>query len=278
MSIKPANYRYQDHDYLVQDQYKDPGNLNARSQLHRLFSVSPVQWSTWLLNHFDLQPGKAILECGCGPGGLWAANLNRLPLDCHFTLTDLSPGMVKTAKVNLGGRPNFRFQVADIQELPFEDASFDVVVANHMLYHVPDLSKGLSEVRRVLKPGGRFFAATNGRNHMHELFAIGGELFPQLRELKQERIELQPHSFRLENGRNHLTPYFTNITLHRYDDHLEVTEAKPLLEYALSSSEVRAAVSDEMYQQATTYLESLIAKQGMIKISKESGLFEARRP
>jgi SAM-dependent methyltransferase len=279
MAKQPTDNRYQNQAYLVQDQYKNAEHLDARIQLHRRFSVNPADWSHWLLDHFRLQPGTAVLECGCGPGNLWAKSLERLPTDLSLTLTDLSPGMVETARANLDGRlPHVRFQVADIQELPFEDASFDVVVANHMLYHVPDLAQGLSEVQRVLRPGGRFFAATNGGRHMQELFAIGNDLFPRLREVKQERLELQPHSFRLENGREFLAPYFTDITLHRYDDWLEVTEAKPLLDYALSSSEVRAAVTDEMYQRATTYLEALIAEQGMIKITKESGLFKARRP
>jgi SAM-dependent methyltransferase len=278
MTDQPANYRYQDRDYLVQDQYKDAGNLSARAQLHRLFSVSPVDWVTWLLDHFDLQPGEAILECGCGPGGLWAASLDRLPVNCRFTLTDLSPGMVKAAQANLDGHPHFRFQVADIQELPFEDASFDVIVANHMLYHVPDLDKGLSEVRRVLKPGGRFFAATNGGNHMRELYEVGGKLFPELHLYKEERVEAQDHAFRLENGRERLEHYFTDIILHRFNDRLEVTEVQPLLDYVLSSSEIRAAVTDDILRQATAFFEEAIAAQGSITITKDTGLFSARRP
>jgi SAM-dependent methyltransferase len=279
MTDQSTSYRYQDRDYLVQDQYKDASNLGARAQLHQRFSVSPVQWSSWLFDHFALQAGEFLLECGCGPGGLWVSNLNRLPHGCQFTLTDLSPGMVETAQANLDGRGyDFRFQVADIQALPFNDAVFDVVIANHMLYHVPDLDKGLSEVHRVLKPGGRFFAATNGRNHMRELYEMGGALFPELRNYKMERVEAQDEVFRLENGRERLEPYFTGVILHRFEDWLEVTEVQPLLDYVLSSSEIRAAVTDDIYRQATAYFEAIIADQGAIKISKESGLFEARRP
>jgi hypothetical protein len=130
----------------------------------------------------------------------------------------------------------------------------------------------------VLKPGGRFFAATNGQNHMRELFTIAGERFPRLRESKRERIELQPLSFRLENGHDYLAPYFTDITLHLFDDHLEVTDAAAFLEYALSSSEVRAAVTPGLYQQALTHLEAMITQRGAIHITKESGLFAAQRP
>lgn len=60
-------------------------------------------------------------------------------------------------------------QVADVQHLPFADASFDAVVAMWMLYHVTDLHGGLGEVRRVLRPGGTFVAVTNGDEHVADL-------------------------------------------------------------------------------------------------------------
>ena len=65
----------------------------------------------------------------------------------------------------------------DAQDIPFEDDTFGCVVANHMLYHVPDLDKGLAEIRRVLKPGGKLYAATNGEAHMLELEAFVVEQF-----------------------------------------------------------------------------------------------------
>ena len=55
-----------------------------------------------------------------------------------------------------------RAQPADVQQLPFGDAQFDVVAAMWMLYHVPDLDRALAEIRRVLRPGGLFVAVTNG--------------------------------------------------------------------------------------------------------------------
>jgi SAM-dependent methyltransferase len=60
-------------------------------------------------------------------------------------------------------------QVADVQDLPFADGAFDVVAAMWMLYHVPDLDQALSEVRRVLRPGGLFVAVTNGDQHVADL-------------------------------------------------------------------------------------------------------------
>ncbi|MCM1427309.1 MAG: class I SAM-dependent methyltransferase [Eubacterium sp.] len=75
-------------------------------------------------------------------------------------LTDFSEGMIQTAHSNIGDFPNVTYRVVDIQEIPYEMNSFDIVIANMMLYHVPDLAKGLSEVKRVLKESGRFYCAT----------------------------------------------------------------------------------------------------------------------
>ena len=59
---------------------------------------------------------------------------------------------------------------AGADALPFPDASFDVLTARHMLYHVPSVPAALAEFRRVLKPGGRFLATTNVAAYMPELF------------------------------------------------------------------------------------------------------------
>ena len=78
--------------------------------------------------------------------------------------------MVEQARRNLtpSGHP-FTFGQLDAQALPFADGSFDSVIANHMLYHVPDRQKTYAEVRRVLKPEGRFYAATMSRDNMKQV-------------------------------------------------------------------------------------------------------------
>ena len=62
--------------------------------------------------------------------------------------------------------------LGDVQELPFPDASFDCAVAAWMLYHVPDVDRALSELARVLRPGGRLIAVTNYFDHLSELRAL----------------------------------------------------------------------------------------------------------
>ena len=57
----------------------------------------------------------------------------------------------------------------DAQSISYEDEIFDAVIANHMLYHVPDRMKAIAEIKRVLKWGGRFIATTVGSHHLKEM-------------------------------------------------------------------------------------------------------------
>ena len=64
--------------------------------------------------------------------------------------------MVETVRAVYGGMPGVKAELIDIQQIPYPDGSFDTAIANFMLYHVPDLPRAIGEVRRVLRPGGRF--------------------------------------------------------------------------------------------------------------------------
>ena len=158
---------FTDPAYLRREQYRDDSNLRARIDLHERFTTATEPWHRWVFDRIDLASEARILEIGCGPAELWAQNLDRIPAGWELTLADLSPGMVEKAREVLGDRADYR--VADIRELPFEDGSFDGVVANHMLYHVPDRPQALAEIRRVLGPAGRVFATTNGGEHLREI-------------------------------------------------------------------------------------------------------------
>ena len=137
-------------DYL-RAQYGDERNLAARAQIYD-FGDSAQPWPAWAMAQADLQAGERVLECGCGPGWLWAANAASLPPNLSLTLTDQQPGMVAQAAAALGAAGvAARFGVVDITRLPFPADSFDVVVANHMLYHVADRPVALREVARVLR-------------------------------------------------------------------------------------------------------------------------------
>jgi len=269
---------FQDTDYLQQNQYRNSSNLDARAALHRQFSTSETPWQSWVFAHVALEPGMRALECGCGPGWLWREEVDHIPAGCHITLTDLSPGMVAEAEAALANSDHhFDFRQADIQSLDFADETFDVVVANHMLYHVPDLGQGLSEVRRVLKPNGRLIAATNGDNHMQEL----AQLVPESLQPTSASLRLRGQApllpFRLENGRSLLAPFFDPIELHLYPDSLHITEVEPLLAYAFSMIQPGMEVSATAVAFLREAWANKIAAEGAIDISKNSGLFVATK-
>ena len=94
--------------------------------------------------------GRRVLELGCGPGNLWRGE-PALPSGLALTLTDLSTGMLSEARNRIGELETFSYASCDAQSLPFPDERFDVIVANHMLYHVPDKARALAEMRRTLE-------------------------------------------------------------------------------------------------------------------------------
>ena len=152
---------------FVREQYATEANLRARIELHERFSTSTLSYPRWVFDGYDFAAAADVLEVGCGNGLMWRENLDRLPDGWRLTLTDLSPGMVHTVREALGDRAEYA--VADAQELPFDDASFDAVIANHMLFHVPDRPRALAEIARVLCPGGVFRATTIGLDHLRRL-------------------------------------------------------------------------------------------------------------
>jgi len=259
---------------LVTKQYQNASNLNARIALHQRFSTNHYGWWPWVFDQFDLPPKAEILVLGCGPANLWKENLSRIPSGWKITLSDASPGMIETAQSNLARaeRP-FRFQVVDAQSIPSEDQRFDAVTANHMLYHVPDKDAAFSEIHRVLKPGGHLYATTVGQRHMGELGAWVNRF---LRAPSSAREGTAANSFLLENGGPQLQAWFSDVRILRYDDDLVVTEAQPLIDYAMSMT--LPELTGERQAAFVHFVEDEIARTGAIRITKDSGMFAAIRP
>ena len=259
-----------DRDYL-HTQYQDASNLNARIALHRRFSTAPVDWQCWVFDQFLLPPGACILEIGCGPGRLWSQNLDRLPAGSTVTLTDFSAGMVGQARRNLAGSGHpFAFGQSDAQAIPFCDDTFEVVIANHMLYHVPDRRKTYAEVRRVLKPGGLLYATANSRDTMRQI----AELEARVGVTNGVRGFHASADFFLESGVAELAAWFSRVTLRRQEEVLLVTEAQPLIDYILSvvgGSGLAVGTLDRL----RGAVEAEIGERGAFRIDKISGLFIA---
>lgn len=253
-----------DRDYLLQRQYCDASNLEARIALHQRFSTNPQGLPCWFVEQLEIPEDGRVLEVGCGPGGYWAEVAEMIPRSWHITLSDFSPGMVAQARQRLAAldRPWTVVQ-ADVQNLPFPDQSFDAVIANFMLYHVPDRPRALAEINCVLRPNGRLFAMTNGRRHMREFHDLVNRVAPGT-------VRSEEPGFSLENGTAQLAPWFDQIHLARYPDGLRVTEAEPLLAYVRSQS---AGLSGDQERVLREEIQAELAAHGALNITKDCGMF-----
>lgn len=131
---------------VLAEQYKTSANLQSRMNLHRRFATNPKAGLTGCLTTFPAcQQTREFLELGCGTGRLWADNVQRIPAGWRITLSDFSPGMTAQAQQTLAAAPQFSYENFNAEQIPLASASLDAVVANHMLYHVQNLDRALSE-------------------------------------------------------------------------------------------------------------------------------------
>jgi SAM-dependent methyltransferase len=135
---------------------------------------------------------RRVLDAGCGRGEL-AERVANAGID--VLALDQSERMVELTRAR-----GVDAVVGDVQALPFADSEFDVVVANFMLYHVPDVGRALSELARVLRPHGKLVAATNGVGQLAELWDLVGRD-------RSDRWSL----FMRETGEEFLRPHFSHV-------------------------------------------------------------------
>ena len=262
-----------DDPLFVSAQYQTTDALQARIALHERFSTATSSWTTWLFDQLPLSGQGHLLEVGCGSGDLWVENRHRLPTGWTFYLSDLHAAMVHQARHRLGQLENWEYVLADAQAVPFVRAEFDLVVANHMLYHVADLDQALEDLAGVLKPGGWLVAATNGPKHMLELDQLTTRFLPESCFVDDAALP----SFNLENGTTWIRNHFEEAEVRRHPTGLRVTEVEPLLAYVHSCFEGRPAIRQEALDSMMVYLEQHIAQHGAFHITKEVGCILGRR-
>jgi ubiquinone/menaquinone biosynthesis C-methylase UbiE len=259
-----------DRQYLLQEQYRDATNLNTRLGIIQSLSVDGIDWYQWIFGLIQPRPHSRVLELGCGSGNLWRRNLERIPEDWEITLSDFSAGMLKDAHTNLchSGR-HFQFQLVDAQEIPFESNHFDMLIANLMLYHVPDRSRAFSEISRVLQPDGLFYAATISETAFADLEkwmrSVG--MIPWIDAL----------GFSVENGEAQLARWFKQVKLHRLENTLLVKDADSLIA-VIRSGTPKDAYSEATYRQLHRLIAQDLDQHGPLHMPMRIGLFEANKP
>jgi SAM-dependent methyltransferase len=219
--------RYMRDPRYVREQYATEGGLASRASLYEE-TTGPFAGDLAFDAVAEVSP-RRVLEVGCGPG--WFAARVQRELGAEVVAVDQSERMVELARAD-----GVDARVGDVQDLPFDDASFDCVAAHWMLYHVPDLDRGLSEIARVLVPGGRLVAITNGKDHLLELWSLVGAA-----ELRVGR----DFSFGAENGGEILARHFRAQEVREANGTVTVREREPIVRY-LRSMEAWAALADRV--------------------------------
>ena len=256
----------------VEQQYSDDKNLSARISLHAKHSTNKQGFSNWLWEHYSFFDNCHILELGCGNGEQWRTRIGILPNGCSVILSDFSEGMVNSVKQKYAKYELLSFQQIDIQDIPFQDDTFDVIIANHMLYHVPDLSKALSEVKRVLKIGGLFYSSTTSNGGMQPFLHESFKLFkPDTKAFTQQ------FSFNLQNGHELLSEYFHDVKRFDYEDSLSITETQDLIDWIESTITLNSYCLEEALDPLFDYFENIRKRDGAINIPKENGLFISKK-
>ena len=230
-------------------------------------------WIGYALDRIGWAPAWTAVDAGCGLGPYFPALRRRVSGGCligvDLTLAELRGTAAEYPAVPLVN--------ADVQAMPMRDASADVVVCAHMLYHVPDISAAVGELRRVLRPGGTLLAIydseVDDQVELDELFMrCGGTV----------ALNKLTNRFSLESAPAHLEAAFSDVVLHSERPTMLVPEAHPVID---ELDGLRAVAEDylepgttweEMLARATAQVDGVIARDGVFRISEHKGVFVCR--
>ena len=250
----------------VKNQYSSADNLKTRISIHDKYSTNKMGFGNWIYSNYKIGTGMKVLELGCGTGDMWLGHESIIKSCSELVISDFSEAMVDMAKTKIGQYDNTKYMTIDVQDIPYEDGHFDVVIANMMLYHVPYLNKGLSEIRRVLKDGGTFYCATYGEHgiieYLSKLLSVYGV------------EDTTNKNFTLQNGAEILGNVFKKVERLDYKDSLEVTVIEDLVDYIYSLSAMTtlsAVPRDKISSELSSHMIN-----GSLTVPKEYGMFIAQ--
>ena len=252
----------------MKSQYQNASNISARIRLHQEYSTNPQGWFSWIYDQCEIGKCQDILELGCGNGALWTENREKLPDNIRIVLSDISDGMIRDVRRNIGMEDSrFSFLTFDCRNIPFPNQSFDLVIANHVLFYCDDIPAVCREAARILRPGGIFICSTYGKHHMQEI--------SELTHKFDSRIVLSAcnlyEQFGLENGLAFLEPYFSDIQCLKYHDSIEIDKSEPLIEYILSCHGNQNQFLLDLYSDFRSFVEKKVRRG--FHITKDSGIF-----
>jgi SAM-dependent methyltransferase len=257
----------------IRDMYASQDSWRTRKEIHDRYTVPPRDMILWALGCVRWRGDEVVLDVGCGPGRWYQPLKERCPKVIYYGL-DFFPRMIDSHPASL------TLNIADAQYLPFPDHTFDVVMANHMLFHVPDPERAVREFRRVLKPAGLVLATTNSVHNMPELQALLRRAVTLLAPpgVTNPRAPVQHTDlFSLESGTRILSRYFYAVVRHDLPGNLVFTNAEPIITYIQSTRSLRESDLppgvrwDDVMLIMRDQINRLIEHFGELQISKLTG-------
>lgn len=255
----------------VREQYKSDKNLNIRSNLHS-YNINKIDFDKWCFDQIRFQKNSRILELGCGTGKLWLKNKDYIDKSLDITLSDFSKSMIKVAQRNLKNLEyKFKYQEINAENIPYEDESFNIIIAQHMLYFVPDIEQAIREVQRILKSNGVFYVTANSCESMMELNKLSEKFAPNL------GLDSNGYSdrFDLEHGKLLLEKYFAKVDVEVLNGRIIVNNSEPVVSYKASTIQGSSILIGEKKKEFANYLEDYIKKNGSISITTKACMFKA---
>jgi SAM-dependent methyltransferase len=263
-----------DRRILTQDAYATDRHLLVRMRTHELYSRPKVDYPRWVVDTVGWRGDAWVLDVGAGPGTYGNLVRERIP-DGLYIAGDLSWGLMQQA--GAGGAPALNL---DVQHLPFAAATFDVALANHMLYHVPNIPQALAELRRVLKPAGMLIAATNSAATMPELDTLARRACTLLGYPRQEFV-LTHRNFTLENGPVQAARFFRAVARYDLPSAFHFPDVEPVLDYLNSMQPIQepqlppGVAWEEFMSVMEKQITRLIRHYGELQVQKLAGVIVA---
>lgn len=257
----------------VKEQYKNDKNLKIRTNLHS-YNINKVDWDQWCFGNISFPKNSKVLELGCGSGKFWCRNADSLRKDLNICVSDFSKSMLKIAKENLKDiKHKFIFKEINAENIPFNDDTFDVVFAQHMIYFVPDIDKALNEIKRVLRPGGIFYVTANSKYSMEELNKLV-ENFDSKSGLNSNGYSTR---FELENGKEVLERYFKNIDINILNGKIIIDNPEPVVSYKASTIQGSKILIGDKRKEFKEYLKKYIKINKTISITTKTCMFKCEK-
>jgi len=254
------------------EQYADSRKLAARGRLNREYTIAETGWFPWVARQLPLKAGDKVLDIGCGPGWFWASVVKDVPENLDLTLADQSSGMVEEAVERCRTLPfgSVAGRQADAAALPFENGSFDAVIAMHMLYHVADQPAAIAEMFRVLKPGGTLAVTTNGAGNMRELYAL-------TTVFGSPPVDPGGAAFGYDKAEAMMGAAFGNVAFSEHPARMRITEPEDVFLALTSYPPGDSASEPQLAAFREAIAEAFERNGGVLEVGKETGLFISRK-